>query len=217
MVLPSTSPLFEVKDLVFNSRPGHTATRVSFALETGGVAWITAPSGHGKTRLLRTLARLNPMVQGEMILQAESWRSIPAVRWRSRVLYTHQKTVLFRGNVRDNLEKAFSLRARCARTPDMRKAGQELLRLLLPSDILNRDALTLSVGEASRVALVRSMLVNPEVLLLDELTAALDEKSRDASIELLQEWLAAGRRAIIGVSHDAAVREALRGEEISLL
>jgi len=48
------------------------------------------------------------------------------------------------------------------------------------------------------------------------LTAALDEKSRDATIGLIEEWVSAGRRAIVGVSHDAAVRDALGGKEISL-
>jgi len=48
------------------------------------------------------------------------------------------------------------------------------------------------------------------------LTAALDEKSRDATIRLIEEWVSAGRRGIIGVSHDPAAREALGGEEITL-
>lgn len=210
------SPLFEAKCLVCDSRPGRTTTEVSFVLQAGGRAWITGPSGRGKTTLLRTIARLNAPLKGEMLLDGEPWRTIPAVRWRSRILYTHQKAVLFRGTVSTNLEKPFDLHARTAQVPEMHRAGLELARLLLPPDVMTRDALTLSVGEASRVALVRSMLVNPQILLLDELTAALDEKSRDAAVELLEEWVSGDRRAIIGVSHDAAVREALGGEEISL-
>ncbi len=212
----SGSHLLEVRGLVFDSRPGHTTSQVSFVLEAGGFVWINGPSGHGKTTLLRTIARLNAPLQGEMLLEAESWRTIPAADWRSRILYTHQKAVLFRGSVLANLKKAFDLRSRTARAPDIQGAERDLGRLMLPPDILNRDALTLSVGEASRVALVRSMLVNPQILLLDELTAALDEKSRDATIGLIEEWVSAGRRAVVGVSHDAAVRDALGGEEISL-
>ncbi len=216
MTTSAGSLLFEVRDLVFNSRPGSTATRISCALSSGEVLWITGPSGQGKTTLLRTFARLNPPVQGEVFLDGESWRTIPAVLWRSRVLYTHQKAVLFRGSVEDNLKKAFTLRSRTSQRLDIRTAEQQMSRLLLPADILNRDALTLSVGESSSVALVRSLLVNPQVLLLDELTAALDEKSRDAVIDLLQEWLCSGRRAVIGVSHDAEARETMAGEEIVL-
>ncbi len=212
----SASYLFEVRDLVFDSRPGHVTSQVSFVLEAGTFVWITGQSGQGKTTLLRTIARLNAPLQGEMILEAASWRTIPPAGWRSRILYTHQKAVLFGGSVSANLKKAFDLRTRTGQVPNMQEAERDLIRLLLPSDILSRDALTLSAGEASRVALVRSMLVNPQILLLDELTAALDEKSRDATIELIEQWVSAGRRGVIGVSHDAAVREALGGEEIAL-
>jgi len=210
----SNSPFFEVRDLIFHS--GQEPKIVSFTLEPGGSCWITGPSGYGKSTLLRTIARLNLPSGGDMLLEGQSWRNIPAEQWRSRVLYVHQKSVMFRGSVLDNLEKPFTLRNRTAFIPDMRKAEQDLLRLLLPRDILKRDALTLSVGEASRVVLVRSMLVNPQVLLLDELTAGLDVQSRDATTDLLKEWLSVDGRALVGVSHESAPREALGGYEILL-
>ena len=66
------------------------------------------------------------------------------------------------------------------------------------------------------MALVRSLLVNPEVLLIDEITAALDSESRGEVVSLLNEWLASRRRGIVGVSHDDNVKQALNGREIHL-
>ncbi len=129
---------------------------------------------------------------------------------------SHQKAVLFPGSVSDNLRKAFNLRCRTDQDADIVVAHKQLSRLLLPDDVLKRDALTLSVGEASRVALVRSLSVDAQVLLLDELTAALDTKSRDAAAELLLGWLGESRRGIVAVSHDEGFRQLMPGQVITL-
>ena len=128
----------------------------------------------------------------------------------------HQKPVLIEGTVLSNLQRAFGFRGSNTVRPDMRVVAEELSSLLLPEKILDRDALTLSVGEAARVALVRAMLIRPQVLLLDELTAALDSNSRDAVISLLKTWLDSDDRGIIGVTHDEVLKQLLPGEEIML-
>ena len=128
----------------------------------------------------------------------------------------HQKPVLIEGTVLSNLQRAFGFRGSNTVRPDMRVVAEELSSLLLPEKILDRDALTLSVGEAARVALVRAMLIRPQVLLLDELTAALDSNSRDAVISLLKTWLDSHDRGIIGVTHDEVLKQLLPGEEIML-
>lgn len=98
----------------------------------------------------------------------------------------------------------------------MEKARDLLSRLKLPGDILGRDSFVLSVGEAARVALVRGLLVEPQILLCDEPTAALDQESRDAAVEVLRQWVTEGHRGIIGVSHDETFKQILVGREVSL-
>jgi putative ABC transport system ATP-binding protein len=211
-----TKPILETDNLLLSVGSGQPSRRLSFLVEPCGTVWITGPSGAGKTTLLRTLARLNPLIDGEMLLQGVSWTQIPAVKWRSRVVYLHQKPVLLEGTVRSNLQRAFGFRGGNTVRPDMRVATEALSSLLLPEKVLDRDAFTLSVGEAARVALVRATLVRPQVLLLDELTAALDSNSRDAVIAFLKTWLDSHERGIIGVTHDEVLKQLLPGEEIML-
>lgn len=151
-----------------------------------------------------------------MLLDGVSWERVAAVDWRTRVTYFHQKPVVFPGSVLSNLKRAFSFRTRRGQCLDVERARTLLSDLLLPEDILSRDALTLSVGEASRVALVRGLMTDPQVLLLDEPTAALDPRSAQALAAMLRAWVSAGRRGIIAVAHDKEIIDQMPGEEISL-
>ncbi|MFC1834186.1 ATP-binding cassette domain-containing protein [Thermodesulfobacteriota bacterium] len=208
--------LLEAQEILLSLGQERPPVRVSFVLEEGRVLWIEGRSGAGKTTLLRTLARLNPLADGDMRFQGSLWREIPAVTWRTRVVYLHQEAVLFPGTVRDNMEAPFHFANRKPDRHDPAQVDEMLAKLLLPSKILDQDALSLSVGEASRVALIRAVITDPQVLLLDEPTAALDAKSRRAAASLLTEWLDEKGRGIIAVSHDDSIVELLPGEKISL-
>jgi putative ABC transport system ATP-binding protein len=210
------SAVLEAENLVIDL--GAYRKSISFSLEAGSVVWIGGVSGSGKTSLLRTLARLQAPVSGEMRLEGKSWKLVPPEKWRTRVLYAHQKPVMFQASVASNLNMPFSLHCRHGNRLDLEKARIMLAELQIANlrDILDRDALTLSVGESARVALVRCLLVNPAVLLLDEITASLDADSRDAALGLLKRWVASQPRAIVGVSHDEHVKQMLPGPEILL-
>lgn len=208
--------LLEVENLLITTSPDGVISRVSFALEEGDVVRIMGRSGSGKTTLLRMLARLTPLAGGEMRLRGKSWRAIPPVAWRNSVAYLHQTAVLFPGSVQENLLRHFAFRSRNGQKPDLDRAAETLSRLMLRPDIMERDAATLSVGEASRVALVRALMGGPLVLLPDEVAAALDPDARNATIDLLQEWITSGRRGIVAVSHDDTVSGLLPGKEVTL-
>jgi putative ABC transport system ATP-binding protein len=155
-------------------------------------------------------------VDGEVLLEGVSWNGIRAMEWRTRVSYLHQKSVLFPGTVQANLEKPFVFGIRAGRSPDLRLAEEYLGRLLLAPAILNRDALTLSVGEASRVALVRGLLADPQVLLLDEPSAALDPAANEAMASLLSDWVSGEVRGIVATAHDREIIRRLPGAEIEM-
>lgn len=195
--------LLQIDNITYSIGLNGRLVQVSGILAEGGVLHVRGPSGSGKTTLLRILARLRETGAGQVYLQRRSWKEFSPVEWRRKVHYLAQKPVIFDGSVEDNLQKPFELAAVKKEVQfDRDKARQLLERLLLPRDLLNQDARTLSGGEASRLSLVRAMLVAPAVLLLDEPLAALDRKTADEVIGLLAEWVSGEPgRGLIMVSH----------------
>lgn len=176
---------------------------VSATLPAGGVLAVSGPSGAGKSTMLRVLTRLRDCSGGGVRLGGISWTDFPPVLWRRLVHYLAQKPAIFDGTVLENLRKPFELAAvKKDRAFNEADAKTGLERLLLPAGLLHQDARTLSGGEAARIALLRALLLNPAVLLLDEPTAALDEKARTAVLGVVGQWLAAEpNRGVVLVSH----------------
>lgn len=160
----------------------------SGAVPPGGVLVVRGPSGAGKSTLLRALARLIPAVSGQVWLQGRPMASFPATLWRQKVHYLPQRPVVFDGTVMDNLLVPFRLRAHRHRPAPSRPSLMAALQRLGLAHT-DQDARTLSGGELARVALLRAVLANPTVLLLDEPTAALDSQTRRLTLEFLRDWL----------------------------
>lgn len=177
--------------------------KISGELLTGSVLNISGPSGSGKTTLLRMLARLKTAEYGTVSLGGVPWTDFTPALWRRRVSYLAQKPAIFDGSVRHNLIRPFELAAvKQEVSPNLERAVELMESLYLSGGLLDQDARTLSGGEASRVALVRSLMLQPKVLLLDEPLAALDSKSSDAVVDLLSSWLHEDKdRGIVLVSH----------------
>lgn len=174
---------------------------VELRLPPGELLVIAGPTGSGKSLLLRALASLDPLDEGELRVegrQAESW---PVTRLRHRVAYLHQSPALFPGSVEDNLREPFGWEEH----RDREYRREEALSLLAPLErderFLARDASDLSGGERQIVAVVRAMLLEPRVLLLDEPTAALDPSATSTVEGLVQKWIT-GERSAVWVTHD---------------
>jgi len=212
------SSLLEFRDLRrhFEGKQGRYVME-SGVLESGGILVLKGPSGAGKSTLLKTLARLLQPQGGEVYLQGKDWLTYSSSEWRCKVQYVPQKPVVFSGSLEDNLCLPFSLKANQGYLHyDRDQARVCLERLDMPSHLLAQAAATLSGGEAARLALVRALLINPQVLLLDEPTAYLDGDNRLRAMELISEWVKAeaGRGAIM-VSHNDEDLESL--PEVSIL
>ncbi len=162
----------------------------------GGVTVITGPSGAGKSTLLRLCNRLEVPTGGRVLFRGEDVAGLDPLRLRRRVGMVFQRPALFGGTVRDNLLVA----APDAQEPDLLTA---LGRAELDGRFLGRPADELSGGEAQRVCLARTLITEPEVLLMDEPTSALDREPRLA-LERLARRLAGAGVPVLWVTHDLA-------------
>lgn len=184
-------------------------------LARGEVLWLTGASGSGKSTALRVLAGLIPPERGWVRwfgadVEPPDWPSI-----RARAILVPQRPRLGRGTLCEALREPLRFKVHDERVWDERRARVELDAVRLNAGLLDTACDRLSEGERLRGALVRALLVEPDVLLLDEPTAALDPTSRGALLERLVGYIARGGSMIL-VTHDTEAAQRLGARAVNL-
>jgi putative ABC transport system ATP-binding protein len=174
---------------------------VDLSAAPGEAIWISGPSGSGKSTLLRIINRLLSPDSGELEFQGRPLDQWPPPALRRLAALMPQQPVMFSGTVEDNLLLSFRFQAAQGVPPPERENMRGLLeRLGLRGVDLGSAAERLSVGQQQRVALARTLLMDPALLLLDEPVAALDPDSR-ALVESEAARFCEQGRAVVMVSH----------------
>ncbi len=201
--MKSFSPNFiEVIDLSHNYGEQEVLQGLSLSIGKGEVFALIGPTGAGKTTLLRIIDLLEVPGAGEIYFDGNF---IPRsgkqrLEIRRRMSFIHQKPQVFNLSVYDNV--ACGLRWRGEKRNGIADKVDHILEIVGLEGYKNRNARTLSGGEAQRVALARSLVLEPEVLLLDEPTANLDPIST-AKIEQLISYVARqSNTTMIMATHD---------------
>ena len=164
----------------------HTLKGIDLQIEPGRCVGLTGPSGSGKSLFLRALADLDPH-EGRVRLEGVEAGQMPAHQWRQLVGLLPAESAWWHDSV----------------GPHLGEAPAEWLNALGFDDgVLGWQISRLSSGERQRLALLRLLVLQPKVLLLDEPTANLDH----ANIERVEALLAEVRRSrplmVVWVSHD---------------
>lgn len=214
------APLLEARSIGRRSRDTDAwlFREFSLGLRAGECLALSGPTGSGKTVLLRSLALLDPLDEGSMLWEGDPVAPSDTPRFRSRVTYLNQRPVLFRGSVEENLSLPFSLKIHCGKCFEKTQALQLFQEVLRDGDFLLKSDRDLSGGERQFVQIIRTLLLEPSVLLLDEPSSALDARSASGVERLVQDWLARSpeKRAVVWVSHDQRQVDRLATRQVRL-
>ncbi|XP_022931455.1 ABC transporter I family member 17 [Cucurbita moschata] len=171
---------------------------ISVDILRGKIVGIIGPSGSGKSTMLRALNRLWEPPAETVFLDGHDIVDLDVLGLRRKVGMLFQIPALFEGTVADNIRYGPQLRGK-------KLSDDEVLKLLnladLDSSFFSQIGSELSVGQAQRVALARTLANAPEVLLLDEPTSALDPISTENIEDVLMKLKTKWGLTIIMVSH----------------
>jgi len=197
----------EGRDLVVLRGGRRILDEATILVRPGEAVAIQGPSGSGKSTLVRVLATLLEADAGAVMLDGRDAREIAPSRFRTRIAFLAQQPAMFDGTVRDNLAAGPALHGDSL---DDARARDLIAAVGLDDSVQLREARTLSGGEKQRVALARALANGPQVLLLDEPTAALDPEAGELIVALLRDLRARGL-SVVMVTHVDAHARALGG------
>lgn len=175
--------------------------KASLSIKQGAYVLVRGPSGAGKSTLLRLLCQLEEPQSGEILFHSHPVDTFAPADLRRSIAYVQQMPTLTRGTVRENLLLPFTFKANANLTPPSDDAlNEHLASFLLHGISPDTRADTLSVGQQQRLCLIRSLLLKPEVLLMDEPTASLDADSATVVLDKAAELNRSGM-TILMISH----------------
>lgn len=159
---------------------------VSLEVASGQCVSVAGPSGSGKSTLLRAIADLD-VHEGQVFCDDVAQDAIPAHAWRKRVGYLPAESAWWFDTVREHFA-------------DVDLAMFDALHLR--EALLDSQVSRLSSGEKQRLSLVRLLSRRPQVLLLDEPTANLDDSARAAVEQLIERYRRETQASVVWVGHD---------------
>ena len=172
---------------------------VSFELADGECITVSGASGSGKSLFLRAIADLDPN-EGAVKLDGAAREEMPAPEWRRRVVYVAAEPGWWSETVGEHFV-------------DWNRARDLVVATGLPSDCQNWPISRLSTGERQRLGLIRALVLEPRVLLLDEPTSSLDSTATEAVEELVKSRLVEGT-SVLWVTHDGGQSRRLAGRQL---
>ena len=193
--------IIEINDLNIGTDTLNIIEDFSLSLKEGEFIGIKGPSGSGKSTILKYMAQiLNPNLaaSGDYKYQNKDIYDYEPTDIRKEITYCFQSPSLFGQTVQDNLQFPFDIRKK---EFEEDRAKQYLKELGLTPDYLSKEIDTLSGGEKQRVSLIRNLMIRPKVVLLDEISNALDSDTRKIVWNWLDDYIKDTDISMVLVTH----------------
>lgn len=166
--------MLEAEGISFQHGGTTVLNNISFQVKQQDFILVTGASGSGKSTLLKLCGHLISPTCGIIRYQGRDYTEYGPIQLRQSIAYCFQTPYLFGTTVMENIVYPFAIR----NTRFDRVRAESLFSMFqMPAGYMDRDVRTLSGGERQRIALIRSLIFRPQVLLLDEVTSALDREN----------------------------------------
>lgn len=195
--------MLKVENLVKEYDGSRILSQVNLTLKKGEVVVVVGPSGCGKSTLLRCINALEPIQEGSISLHGKDIRkgSKNITEMRQKIGMVFQSYELFPHlTVLDNITLA-PVKVQKRKKDEVKVEAMELLKRVGLADKADSYPRQLSGGQKQRVAIVRALCMHPEILLFDEVTAALDPEMVREVLEVILELAKEGKTMLI-VTHE---------------
>ena len=166
---------------------------VTLEVNEGQSIVVRGASGSGKTRFMRAIADLDE-ASGEIYLNGQDRKDLSAYEWRKRVRFVSADSNWWFETVEEHFEPEFELE-------------NNMHKLSLKPELMNLNVSKLSTGERQRLAFLRAIADEPQVLLLDEPTSALDENSTEKLEQMIESIKSNGTIIFIASHHSEQVKK----------
>lgn len=200
--------LLQVKNLVKEYGGTRILDGVNLDIAQGEVVVVVGPSGCGKSTLLRCINALEPIQGGQVLLEGKVVGKDHLEELRQKIGMVFQSYDLFPHlRVLDNITIA-PTKVQKRKKEEVQAEAEELLSRVGLGDKANSYPRQLSGGQKQRVAIVRALCMHPEILLFDEVTAALDPEMVREVLDVMLDLAKQGRTMII-VTHEMQFAKAV--------
>ena len=207
-----------VKDYETSSETVHALKGVSIAFRESELVSILGQSGCGKTTLLNIIGGLDQYTSGDLIINGQSTKQYKSAEWD--IYRNHSVGFIFQSynliphqSVLSNVELALTLSG--VSKAERRRRAKEALEKVGLGNQLNKRPNQMSGGQMQRVAIARALVNDPDILLADEPTGALDSETSIQIMELVKEI--AKDRLVIMVTHNPELAEKYSTRIVKLL
>lgn len=195
----NTEYAIELENVSYSDGPLKIIKNVSGSFRKGKITSLVGPSGAGKTTLFRLCNGLISPTHGTISIYSKNIQEYEPTKLRRNVGLALQNATMLQGTVYKNLQLPRTL---AGETLTEDEAADLLTKVSLDKDLLKRDVGDLSGGQRQKVSIARTLVNQPEILLLDEITSSLDRVSTNDIENLIEKINKENGVTIIWITHN---------------